>query len=65
MTENFSGHCVNGPKAGEHLSAPSNSVPVIAPGSDTEGQLVGFYEYSAGRWEWLPELPPNAVDRLR
>ena len=65
MTKNFAGRCVNGLKAGEHLSAPSNSVPVVAPGSDTEGQLIGFYEYDAGEWKWLPEISPGAGDRLR
>lgn len=65
MTENFTGRCVNGPKAGEKLSAHSNSVPVIAPGSDTEGQLIGFYEYDAGEWKWLAEISPNPTDRLR
>jgi hypothetical protein len=65
MAENYAGRCVNGPKAGEQLSAPSNSVPVIAPGSDTEGQLIGFYEYNAGGWEWRPETTPDEKERLR
>jgi hypothetical protein len=65
MADNYVGRCMNGPKAGEQLSAPSNSVPVIAPGSDTEGQLVGFYEYKAGGWEWRPEATPDEKERLR
>ncbi|MET0905049.1 MAG: hypothetical protein EON84_16655 [Bradyrhizobiaceae bacterium] len=65
MSEDFSGLCSGGPKDGEQLTAPSDRVPMLAPGSDTEGQLLGFYVHARDNWEWQPEKQPDELDRLR
>jgi hypothetical protein len=65
MSEDFSGLCSGGPKHGEQLTAPSDRVPMLAPGSDTEGQLLGFYVHADDNWAWQPDTPPDQPDRLR
>lgn len=61
----FSGNCLGGPRDGEPLTAAANRVPMLAPGADTEGQLLGFYVHSGDRWTWQPERQPDHDDRLR
>lgn len=64
MSEDYSGRCTGGPRDGEQLTAPSDRVPILATGSDTEGQLLGFYVHADNSWAWQPEKRPNELDRL-
>jgi hypothetical protein len=59
------GTCVGGPKDGEPLTAAAERVPILAPGADTEGQLLGFYVHAGDRWTWQLERLPGDDDRLR
>lgn len=64
-TQPFAGTCHGGPRDGEPLTAAADRVPILAAGSDTEGQLLGFYLRSGDRWDWQPEQLPDGDDRLR
>lgn len=64
-SSDFYGSCVGGRRNGEPMEATTDRVPVLAPGTHTEGQLLGFYMHTGDCWKWQPERLPDDNDRLR
>lgn len=65
IDKELSGVCLGGPHDGEQKTYGSARMPVLAGGADTEGQLLGYYIQSNGKWQWHPEIQPNDDDRVR
>jgi|APIni6443716594_1056825.scaffolds.fasta_scaffold415265_1 hypothetical protein len=61
----YVGVCEGGPHDGQQKTYGAARMPVLASGADTEGQLLGYYVYQDGGWQWRTETQPGDDDRVR